>query len=349
MAKIIYGVAGQGFGHSARSKEILGFLAKQGHQILVFTYDQGLFLLSHPSSGWEVFEIPGLNLSYKDNRLRYWHTFYSNAKKVFLKVDNWPRILTRFRDFKPDLVITDFEPLSALLAKWQRVPLISLDNQHQLTHTDIDLPKEYEKDLLLDKLVVKSMVWKANYYLITSFFETPVKKKNAFLFSPIIRQEVLALEPKKEDYILVYQTSSFSQVIEELKGIDQRFVVFGLNMEKTVGNIEFKNYSHHDWLKYLANCRAIIGNAGLSLISESLYLKKPYLALPVAKQIEQIINAYYLEKMGYGRMTKEFNRSVFEDFLDHLPDYEKNLASYGRCGNGEISKKLEELIKKLVK
>ena len=108
MAKIIYGVSGQGFGHAARSKEILGFLAKQGHQILVFTYDQGLFLLNGPEADWEVFEIPGLNLSYKDNRLRYWRTVYKNTEKVFLKVDNWAEILKKFKDFKPDLAITDF-------------------------------------------------------------------------------------------------------------------------------------------------------------------------------------------------------------------------------------------------
>lgn len=43
MAKIIYGVAGQGFGHSTRSKEVISHLKSRGHEVMVFTYGQALF------------------------------------------------------------------------------------------------------------------------------------------------------------------------------------------------------------------------------------------------------------------------------------------------------------------
>ncbi|MFA4871746.1 MAG: MJ1255/VC2487 family glycosyltransferase [Patescibacteria group bacterium] len=341
MAKIIYGVSGQGFGHSTRSREILRYLVSKGHQVLVFTYGQALFFLQEE---FAVYEIPGLGLSYKNNELSYFDTIYKNTLQLARQSKNWKKILNKFRDFNPDLVITDFESLSAVLAKLQRAPLISIDNQHQITNTKIDLPLKYRKDLLADKLVIKSMVWGAKYYLVTTFFKTLVNKKNTFLFPPILRKEILDLKPQKQDYILVYQNSNFDHIVNQLRDINQKFVVFGLSKEGVEGNIEFKNYDSHQWLNYLANCRAIIGTAGLSLITESLHLAKPYLAVPVKKQIEQVINAYYLEKMGYGLSCAEFTKKNYWRFMENLPTYDKNLEKYNKADNSAIFHKLDEII-----
>ena len=342
MAKIIYGVAGQGFGHSTRSKEIIRFLVSQGHQVLVFTYGQALFFLD---KDFEVVEIPGLGLTYENNKLVYWKTVFKNTKVVFKQSRNWKKITKKFKDFNPDLVFTDFEPITALLAKQYKKHLISIDNQHQLTNSLIEVPDDCRKDFVMDKLIIKSMVWGADYYLATSFFQTKVIKKNTFIFTPILRQEILDLHTNKEKYILVYQTSSFNGLIEVLKKFSNyKFVLFGLNKEAVEDNIEYKNYSSHEWLRYLANCQAIIGNAGLSLISEALHLKKPYLAIPIKKQTEQIINAQYLQRKGYGLFTYKLTPDDFNEFIGNLPKYEKNLEEYNRQDNSAIFEKIKEII-----
>jgi len=343
MAKIIYGIAGQGFGHSTRSQEIIRFLISQGHQVLIFTYGQALFLLD---KNFEVAEIPGLGLTYKNNKLIYWQTIFKNIQTILKQSRQWKPINQKFKDFNPDLVFTDFEPLTALLAKRFHKPLISIDNQHQLTNSLIEVPDNCRHDFLMDKLAIKSLVWGADYYLATSFFNTKVTKKNTFIFPPILRQEILDLQPKKENYILVYQTSNFNHLVEILKKTDQQFVVFGLNKEGRENNLEYKNYSSREWLKYLADCQAIIGNAGASLISEALHLKKPYLAIPVKKQTEQIINAQYLQRRGYGLFTYQLTLDDFQEFIANLPKYEANLAAYNRQDNSAIFEKIQEIIKK---
>ena len=341
MAKIIYGVSGQGFGHSTRSREVLQYLVSRGHQVLVFTYGQALFFLDEK---FDVFEVPGLELIYKNNKLIYWQTVYQNIYQVAKQSRYWNKVLERFRNFNPDIVITDFEPLTALLAKLQRVPLISLDNQHQLTNTRIKIDKRYRKDLLADKLVIKSLVWGAKYYLVTTFFETPPRRKDTFLFPPIIRQEIRKLIPQDQDYILVYQNSDFEGLIKILNSLDKKFVIFGANRKGVLGNIEFKDYSSHEWLKYLANCQAIIATAGLSLISEALYLKKPYLAIPIKKQAEQMINAHYLEEFGYGREMIKNNAKEIKDFIRNIPEFKKNLTKYKEKNEMAIFRKLDQLI-----
>jgi len=345
MAKIIYGVSGQGFGHSTRSQEVLRHLTQAGHQVLVFTYGQAIFFLADE---FEVFEVPGLGLSYKNNKLVYWRTIFVGLRQLINQSRHAHQIWKKFRQFNPDLVITDFEPLSAYLAKFNRRPLISLDNQHQLTNTVIDVPKKYQKDFLMDRLIIRSLVWGANKYLITSFFTTPIKKKNTFLFSPIVRQEVRALQASIGEYILVYQNSNFKYLVPVLKTLNYQFVVFGMNLDKPEGNIIFKNYDSRDWLNYLAGCRAIIGTAGLSLISEALYLGKPYLAVPIKKQVEQVINAVYLRKMGFGDYTYKLTREIFADFIDQEAIFRENLSILKQADNQEILAKLDEVITELV-
>ncbi|MEI6627051.1 MAG: MJ1255/VC2487 family glycosyltransferase [bacterium] len=344
MARIIYGVSGQGFGHSTRSREVLSYLKEQGHDLMVFTYDQGLFFLE---KDFKTFEVPGLGLIYKNNKLQYWHTILRNIKQVAKQSRHWNKILNTFRDFKPDLVITDFEPLTVLLAKLMRLPLISLDNQHQITNTKISLPLKYRKDLMAVKLVIKSMVWGANYYVVTSFFRSEVKRKDTAVFESILRQEIFDLKPIKGDFILLYQTAGFEKMIDKIKALPYRFVVFGFNKEMTDGNIEYKEYSHKEWLQYLASCRAIVATAGLSLISEAIYLNKPYFAIPVKKQIEQVINAYYLEKMGCGVHADVFDLSKFVNFMDNLPKYEAKLVAIQQKDNSALLAKLSELIAEL--
>jgi uncharacterized protein (TIGR00661 family) len=342
MANIIYGVSGQGFGHATRSKEILDYLVSKGHKVLVFTYGQALFFLDHD---FDVVEIPGLGLTYKNNKLAYWDTFYKTTKQLFKQTRGWHKNLKRFKDFKPDLVITDFEPFTSTLAKAKMVPLVSLDNQHQLTNTKIKVPLKYKNDLLGNRMAIKTLVWGAKYYLITSFFQTPIRSKNTFLFPPLLRKEILELKPQKQDYILVYQNSNFNSIIKHLKSYDRRFIVYGANKNSKDGNIEFKEYSHGGWLNDLANCRAIIGTAGLSLITEAIHLGKPYLAVPVKKQVEQVINAIYLEKMGYGMKSFGFSKGILDDFFSKLDDYDEQLKKYIKSDNKKLHRAIDKIIK----
>jgi uncharacterized protein (TIGR00661 family) len=347
MAKIIYGLSGQGFGHSTRCKEIIRQLINNGHQVKIFTYGQSLFILEKEFKQ-QIFEIPGFVLSYRKNKLIYWKTIYENVKKFSHQTRYWKKVSAEFSDFNPDLVITDFEPLTALLAKTKKKPLISIDNQHQLTNTEIELPLKYKKDFLADQLVVKLLVWGAKYYLITSFFKTKINKKNTFIFAPIIREEILNLKTEEKNYILVYQGADFSNILPTLKKIKHKFLIVGPDRQGKDGNVTFVKYSFDEWLKLLAGAKAVIGTAGLSLISECIYLEKPYLALPIKNQVEQTINALYLEKNNLGMHAEKFTEAVFNEFVSNFAYYKNNLKQADKCGNKQLSKKLEELITSLL-
>jgi len=81
-----------------------------------------------------------------------------------------------------------------------------------------------------------------------------------------------------------------------------------------------------------------------SLWSPRPALGKPYLAVPVSHQFEQIFNAYWLDKSNYGAYWEELNKERVDSFLYNLPHYREALAQYPRQGNGALLAKLDTLI-----
>ena len=245
---------------------------------------------------------------------------------------------------KIDLVVTDFEPLSCHAGRRKRLPVISIDNQHCLTNTDVTYPSQYRRDAAAAKMLTRLMVRHASAYLVMSFFDAKVTKPNTFLFPPILRECILKAKPRQGKHILVYVTSPAPELAKLLAGVRFPFVAYGFGREGQDGNVLFKKPSQDGFLSDLISAKAIIANAGFSLVTEALHLGKPYLAVPVEHQFEQIFNAYFLDKVGYGAYWEELNKERVESFLFNLPHFREKVAGYPRQGNEALLAKLDGLI-----
>jgi uncharacterized protein (TIGR00661 family) len=341
MANILYGVNGEGSGHSTRAREVISHLQQQGHKLHIVSFDRGLRNLSE---SFPVTEIFGLTLAYVNNRVRYKRTLASNLIKAPRAARSLKQLSRLVDEKEIDLVITDFEPLSCHVGHHKRLPVIAIDNQHAITNATVSLPRGFKRDVAAVKLVTRLMTPHADAYLVLSFFSAPVKKRNTLLFPPILRQEVLSAKPNTGDCVLVYVTSPARELAALLKQVRGKFVAYGFGIEGQEGNILFKKPSMAAFLRDLAGAKAVIANAGFSLVSEALYLGKPYLAMPVKNQFEQTFNAYHVDTLGYGAWLKELGKEQIESFLGSLTIYSDNLRNYPREGNGAILHKVDELI-----
>ncbi len=341
MANILYGVNGEGAGHSTRAKEVLSHLVAQGHTVHVASFDRGLQNLQ---PHFDVTEIYGFRFAYVNNRVRYKRTIAKNL----ITVPQAAKSLSRMKDlvdkWKTDLIITDFEPLTCHVGHKKRLPVISIDNQHCLTNAVVSYPRKYRGDAGAAKLVTRMMTPHANAFLVISFFTAPIRKRNTFLFPPLLRQETLNAAPTQGDHVLVYVTSPAPALARLLASVRCPFIAYGFGREGEEGNILFKKPSLDGFFADLTSARAIVANSGFSLVTEALHLGKPYLAVPVSHQFEQIFNAYWLEKSGYGAYWEELNKERVESFLYNLPHYREALAQYPRQGNGALLEKLDALI-----
>lgn len=347
MLKILFGVAGEGSGHAARASVVASYLESNGHKIKIITYHQGLKYLAPE---FDVEEIFGLRFFHKEGKVDYPMTILKNIKKTPKATKSLARVKKIVSEFNPDIVITDFEPLSALCAHLCKIPLLSIDNQHILTHGKIEYEKRWIHDYYITKTGVSTMTFKANAYVLTSFFNFDLLATNAYHVPPILRQEVLEHKSSNLGHILVYSTiSDIDKIVDILKKTSEKFIIYGPNEDKLEGNCTFKKFSKTGFLNDVATAKAIVGSAGLSLITEALYLCKPYLALPVKRRFEQLLNSYYLKKLNYGDYSEKLTQKDLNDFLSNIPKYRKQLTTYKRTGNHEFYTLLDKLLKKLVK
>src|SRR3974390_133088 len=109
MANILYGVNGEGAGHSTRAKEVLTHLVAQGHKVHVASFDRGQQNLK---ANFDVTEIYGFRFAYLNNRVRYKRTIAKNLITGPQAAKSLSQLYRLVEEWKTDLVITDFEPLT---------------------------------------------------------------------------------------------------------------------------------------------------------------------------------------------------------------------------------------------
>ena len=69
------------------------------------------------------------------------------------------------------------------------------------------------------------------------------------------------------------------------------------------------------------------------------------LAVPLVHQFEQVMNARYLEREGFGRMAESLtDPAVVRDFVDAIPGCEQKLESYSQDGNQVLFQTVDELL-----
>jgi uncharacterized protein (TIGR00661 family) len=351
---ILYGVPGEGLGHATRSKVIIAWLLAEGHDVRVVSSSRAFTLLDKAFPG-RVLEIMGFHLAYKELTV-------SRSRTIGLTLRTAPDALrTNFRQyrqllhgFRAEVVLSDFESFSYFYAKLLRVPVVSIDNMQIISraHLDVTVPAAEREHYDLARYIVRAKLPRARHYLITTFFELPLRLRYAdqtTLVPSIIRPEIQAVQPTKGDYVLVYQSATTQgDLIDILRQIpDQEFRVYGFNKDEAHGNVLLRPFSEAGFIAELAGSRAVLTNGGFSLISEAVYLHKPVCAVPIPAQFEQWLNAAEIEKRGYGRHFEAITPENVRAFLGELPAYEAALSTYRQDGNEVLFGRLREVLAEL--
>ena len=231
MARIIYGVAGEGFGHSSRSHLIGQRLLDAGHDCIFVGSQKSLVYLKQ-YFGECVKEIFGLSFAFIDGRIDKSETLKRNLMKLpeGSKI-NIELFKKHFEPFEPDLVISDFEPFSAQWAWWKGVPVVSIDHEHMLSHCQLEHQGKNWFSRMTARVVTECHYIGAIAYIIVNFFDVPLSVDNAILAPPIIRPVVRSLNTTAGEHILLYSTTGEDE--EQLREIlckfgEQKFFIYGL-------------------------------------------------------------------------------------------------------------------------
>ena len=344
---VFYCVCGEGMGHAIRTGVIVERI-KDKYDVYIFSSDRAYEYLN--SKFDNVYEIGGFNTVYINNKVNNLKTLSDALKRnpTNIKV-GYENLYKKARQLHPDVIVTDFEIYATMLSKLRNIPLISLDNIHMITQTKIDYPKNHYVEMLKAKGVIKTYVVNPKIHILTSFFYPRVRaKKNAVIYPPIIREDILKLTPKKGDHIIVYQTSRESgKLVNRLKSLkDEKFIVYGFNKNEIDENLTYKEFNEDEFYDDLASSKAVICNGGFTFITEAIHLKKPIYSVPAIGNFEQTLNGFYVQKLGYGEYHEVMSAQRVANFLKRLPKYQKRLDKVKNTNNDGIVRELIYRIEK---
>lgn len=349
MVRILYGVISIGLGHAIRSKVIIDYLKKNKHQVFIVT--------SHRAYNYykkyydEVYDIQGLEIVFRKNAILNLRTILKNLQKASKETyDNLVKVKEAINKFDPQIVISDMETFSSFMAHDKNIPLISIDNQHYLIYGKYNTPEKFRLSHLKALMIVKGIMFKAKYYLVMTLPSTSIENKSGiFQIKPVLRDEILIARPKSQDYVFVYQsTKSYDKLIEILKRINYKFIIYGFEKDQVVGNLIFKKFNDgKSFINDLVNCKAVITNGGFTLISEAMYLHKPILVVPIKKHFEQILNALYVWDNKFGEFYSELDETHVVEFIMSLKKYKFDKVE--KWDNGKAFMLLDMLIRKETK
>jgi uncharacterized protein (TIGR00661 family) len=345
--KILYGVVGEGMGHAIRSRVVMEHLVAQGHEIQIMASGRAADFLAARFSG--VRRIRGLHILYEENRVRRGATLWSNVLQQGVGI---PRNIAAYFEviegFDPQAVVTDFESWTWVYGKLHHLPILSLDNQQILSRCGHppEVVRGHETDFQITRAFIRSKVAGCDHYLISTFFYPEVTRPRTTLIPPVLRPEILAASPRRGGHLLVYQTAEGNQgLARTLAGTGFECRIYGMRRgiqeEQVEGNLRYRPFSETGFVEDLATARAVIAGGGFTTLSEATYLRKPLLSVPVLGQFEQILNARWLERLGYGRAAESLaDPGVIHAFLRAIPEHEERLATYEQDGNQRLYQEL---------
>ena len=349
--KILYGVVGEGMGHAMRSRVILSHLVERGHDVEIMASGRATDYLAKRFEG--VNRIHGLHMLYDENRVRRGRTLFSNVLAGAAGVPkNIQAYFELIKDFRPDVVISDFESWTYLYGKVHRLPVYSIDNMQIINRCTLpdEVTDGHETDFQIAKAFVKSKLPFCDQYFITTFFHPRVRKPNTSLYPPILRPEILEAKASKGDHLLVYQTAEGNDtLVDTLAATGLPCRIYGMRRSITADEVEgtltYRPFSETTFIDDLASARAVIAGGGFTLMGEAVYLHKPMLAVPVGAHFEHLLNARYLEHEGFGKAAQSLDDpATVHAFVKELPRYEEALSGYQQKGNSALFDAIDDTL-----
>lgn len=347
--KILYGVVGEGMGHAVRSRVVIEHLLRRGHEVEIMASGRAADFLAAKFRG--VRRIHGLHIVYEENRVKLGATIGSNlvagAGGIPANVSAYFELI---RQFAPEAVISDFDGWTYIYAKAHRLPVFSIDNMQIINRCrhPKDVTAGHEIDFRLSQAFIRGKLSRCDHYIVTTFFYPEVRKPRTTLVPPILRPEILEARPTRGEHLLVYQTAEGNTGLARTlaaTGMECRIYGMrrGIQEEQVEGNLRYRPFDEAGFIADLASSRAVVCGGGFTVLGEAVYLRKPTLSTPVQRQFEQVLNARWLERLGYGRAADSLaDPAVLHSFLDAIPACEERLAGYEQEGNESLYAVLDE-------
>jgi len=281
---ILYAIQGTGNGHLSRARDIIPVLQKNHKVDLLISGSQADVELPYEVK----YRFKGLGFIFGANGgIDIVETYKKNYIKVLLnEINSLP-----VQDY--DLVINDFEPVSAWACYLKNVKCISIS--HQAAVLNKKAPKPDDTDII-GKAILK------NYAPSDASYGFHFKAFADTIYTPVIRSQVRQQPIENKGHYTVYLPAyDDKRILKVLKLCgDTRWQVFSKHNKLFAGygNITIEPIDNESFIKSLASSKGVLCGAGFETPAEALFMKKKLMVIPMKGQYEQQCNAAALKEMG---------------------------------------------------
>jgi uncharacterized protein (TIGR00661 family) len=282
--KILYAIQGTGNGHISRARDIIPILKKNHEVDILISGTQADVELPYPVK----YKYNGLCFVFgKKGGIDMLETYKrSNLKVFFLEINCLP--VQAY-----DLVINDFEPISAWACYQKNKKCIGLSHQAAVLNKNAPQPKHTD---LIGKAILKK------YAPTTIQYGFHFKSYDTNIFTPVIRKEVREQLIENKGHYTVYLPSyDDKRIMKVLKECGKtKWEVFSKHNKKVIKekNVSIYPINNKDFIKSMASAEGVLCGAGFETPAEALFMKKKLLVIPMKGQFEQQCNAAALKEMG---------------------------------------------------
>lgn len=281
--KILYGIQSTGNGHISRSAKIVNKLIRKGFMVdILFSGKNSQLAFPFPIK----YNFTGLTFHYDGSgNISYWKTFKDIHILQFLN-----DIKLDLKSY--DLIISDFEPITAWASKLQKRKCVGISNQ--CSYISNKVPRPEKKDFLGESI----LKWMAP---VSNPIGLHFEKYDDFIYTPIIKESLMKISTSdKGHYVIYLPTFELENVLSQVYKIKTiRFDIFThIKKPHWIGKCHVLPIKKDLFDESIRTCHGVISTGGFQTSVESLYLGKKLMVIPTKGQYEQLCNAESLSKMG---------------------------------------------------
>ncbi len=288
--KILYAIQGTGNGHISRARDIIPLLEKKGKVDILISGTQADVEVGFPVK----YKLKGMSFIFgKKGGVDLFETYKkAKIKRFYKEIKNLP-----VEDY--DIVINDFEPVSAWACKLKHKECIGLSHQAAVLNKRSPRPENSD-------FVGKTVL--SQYAPVTEKYGFHFKAYDKKIFTPVIRDEIRNADAQKLNHYTVYLPSyDDERIIKVLKEISNvEWQVFSKHSKKSYSkkNININPINNEAFIKSLVTSTGVFCGAGFETPAEALFLQKKLMVIPMKGQYEQQCNAAALKEMGVPVLKK---------------------------------------------
>jgi UDP-N-acetylglucosamine--N-acetylmuramyl-(pentapeptide) pyrophosphoryl-undecaprenol N-acetylglucosamine transferase len=360
--KVTFVITGIGMGHVSREIAIL-------NELRMKVKDLEVSIMGYRSSfnffkdKFKTIKLRGHNFPETNFKVSLLRILLANLFYPFVYFWDFYKIKKHLREFNPDFVISDAEPLAVNAARKYGKKVFFIYNVDLNVWDAFHYDKKFSFPLFIQSTgffkIIAETYKKSTLVFIPGIKDKKVVK-NIIPINPIIRKQKVSLSDektlmrkfnlKKKPILISLGGSTFGKDIIDsflkfAKEFDEEFLVFGYHKECQIDNVTLFKFKG-EFLEYLKACKGIILLCGHSSLMEALVYKKPTLAFPIRNYIEHYLNIY---EYGDLIMAKKLNKKEFlkvhiTNFINSIPKMEKKLERLHIRGNGA-----EQIVENILK